>query len=162
MVIEFLNKYQTELLDEKSKLEPVIEELHLKITEDNKFYDMLTSTNEQYFTEFSPRNLNEKNNKRAEEVKLKITENQSLLKQYEDRLQFLDSRLSELDLVFAEVNSNFINQDNIASDDSNVSSTSSLKQKLIDLKSTILLDPYRASVELEQIMCNYSEPSKIL
>ena len=41
-----------------------------KINEENKFLALLEESNESYFKEFTPRDINAKNNEKAAEIKL--------------------------------------------------------------------------------------------
>ena len=62
MVNDFLKKYQEELISEKIQLKEDMDLLETKIKEENKFLNLLEESNESYFKEFTPRDLNKKNN----------------------------------------------------------------------------------------------------
>ena len=69
MVNDFLKKYQEELFSEKIQLKEDMDLLETKIKEETKFLTVLESSNESYFVEFTPRDINAKNNQTAAEVR---------------------------------------------------------------------------------------------
>ena len=69
MINDFLRKYQEELITQKIQLKEDMDLLETKIKEETKFLNLLEESNESYFVEFTPRDINEKNNKKAEEVR---------------------------------------------------------------------------------------------
>ena len=61
MVNDFLKKYQEELISEKIQLKEDMDLLETKIKEEKKFLNVLEESNESYFVEFTPRDINAKN-----------------------------------------------------------------------------------------------------
>lgn len=156
MPYDFLKKYQGELITEKIQLKEDLDLLNTKISEEKKFYNILVESNKQYFSEFSPRNLNQKNNEKAAEIKDLLDKYISDQKQLDKKMNFLDVRLKEISDLLLLKDTNPVNANQ--SDDSNVSEDSSylgsndIIVKLNELKNTILLDPYRASIEIDTII----------
>ena len=60
MVNDFLRKYQEELITQKIQLKEDMDLLETKIKEETKFLNLLEESNESYFVEFTPRDINEK------------------------------------------------------------------------------------------------------
>ncbi len=157
MVNDFLKKYQNELISEKSELKEDLDSLQLKINEENKFLNVLEESNETYFKEFTPRDLNAKNNKKAAEVREILINLNSEFQTKSKQMKFYDGRLDEINNL---LNNDFIVDDNlnehIDNVDSNIDDTLSykdnLKKSLNEIKKLIVLDPYRAQFELEKII----------
>lgn len=164
MINDFLKKYQSELITEKIQLKEDMDLLDTKIREESKFLDLLESSNDSYFTEFTPRNVNEKNNEKAAEVRElleKLNEEQTI---NASKMKFYDSRLLEVNSL---INSNSskslkkvdvykVNEDTSLNENKNidVSLNDSISSKLTNLKNLILLDPYRASLEIDDIIAS--------
>lgn len=159
MINDFLKKYQEELISEKIQLKEDMDLLETKIKEENKFLSLLEESNESYFKEFTPRDINAKNNKKAEEIKAYLVELNSQMDAKIQQMKFFDGRLMELNALLSNKNidnsskfiSNELNSDpvenTVASQDS-----SELIFALNTIKDMILLDPYRAQIELEKII----------
>ena len=159
MVNDFLKKYQEELISEKIQLKEDMDLLETKIKEENKFLSLLEESNESYFKVFTPRDINAKNNKKAEEIKAYLVELNSQMDAKIQQMKFFDGRLMELNALLSnknidnsskfisnELNSNPL-ENTVASQDN-----SELIFALNTIKDMILLDPYRAQIELEKII----------
>lgn len=155
MVNDFLKKYQSELFSDKITLKEDIDLLETKIKEENKFLTLLEESNETYFKEFTPRDINSKNIKKAEEIKESLKTLQSALDEKVSIMKFYDSRLNEINALLSEnvdesvesCNANNSNEVIIES-----SSNKDLVNELKSIKNMILIDPYRAQFELEKII----------
>ncbi len=159
MVNDFLKKYQEELISEKIQLKEDMDLLETKIKEENKFLSLLEESNESYFKEFTPRDINAKNNKKAEEIKAYLVELNSQMDAKIQQMKFFDGRLMELNALLSNKNidnsSKFIsNELNSNSVENSVTSqdNSELIFALNTIKDMILLDPYRAQIELDKII----------
>ncbi|SDB52412.1 two-component system, NarL family, sensor histidine kinase DegS [Pseudobutyrivibrio sp. YE44] len=157
MVNDFLKKYQEELISEKIQLKEDIDLLETKIKEESKFLSLLEDSNESYFKEFTPRDINAKNNKKAEEVRVTLNELTSQMDIKLQKMKFFESRLTELNALIS--NTVIHNKPVIKKNDSEIINDNPLKldkNQLIDsLKSIndlILLDPYRAQIELNNLI----------
>lgn len=163
MINDFLRKYQEELISSKIEIKEELDFLETKIREENKFLSLLEDTNDSYFTDFSPRDLNVKNKEKADEVRKLLEDLQSDQKEKLAKLKFFESRLLEISSLLSNNSSNLIlNSSNSISEiqkssnniieGSTDSNDEILKKKLFEVKKTILLDPYRASILLDSII----------
>ena len=154
MVNDFLRKYQEELISEKIQLKEDIDLLDTKIKEESKFLDLLESSNDSYFQEFTPHIVNKKNNEKADEIRSILETLNADMNVKTEKMKFYDSRLVELSALLN--NTAVINRPNSEKTDA-VSNNenekySHLKNALLDIKNTILLDPYKASIELDKVI----------
>lgn len=152
MVNDFLKKYQEELITEKIQLKEDIDLLETKIKEETKFLNMLEDSNESYFKEFTPRDLNEKNNKKAEEVRENLKDLNSRMDELVTRMKFYDGRISELNSIISNSIAITKSSANFVPNDSNVQNNNGLIDSLESIKNLIVLDPYKAKIELENLI----------
>lgn len=156
MINDFLRKYQEELISDKIQLKEDMDLLETKINEENKFLILLEESNESYFKEFTPRDINAKNNQKAEEVRLTLQDLNSKMDTLNQKMKFYDGRLVEINALLNNTavvnrpaaennNTNFVT-DNVAN------SLDVIKNSLESIKDYVVLDPYRAKVELENII----------
>ena len=152
MVNDFLKKYQEELITQKIQLKEDMDLLETKIKEETKFLNLLEESNESYFVEFTPRDINEKNNKKAEEVRENLKVLNSEMDDKIKKMRFFDGRLVELNALLT--NTVAINKPaSVNKIPSKVNNNSSdLINKLKAIKDVIVLDPYKAKIELENII----------
>lgn len=152
MVNDFLRKYQEELITQKIQLKEDMDLLETKIKEETKFLNLLEESNESYFVEFTPRDINEKNNKKAEEVRLNLKDLNSQMDEKIKKMRFFDGRLVELNALLT--NSVAINKPSSTNKTVNPvkNNSSDLINKLNNLKDVIVLDPYKAKIDLENII----------
>ena len=160
MVNDFLKKYQEELISEKIQLKEDMDLLETKIKEENKFLNLLEESNESYFKEFTPRDLNAKNNKKAEEIRALLINLNSELDEKQTQMKFYDGRLVEINTL---ISNTVVNQEpviekvvepepEVIENNPLGISNSDLIGRLSNIKDLILLDPYRAQMELEKII----------
>lgn len=155
MINDFLKKYQEELISDKIQLKEDMDLLETKINEENKFLSLLEESNESYFKEFTPRDINAKNNAKAAEVKLILEDLNNQMNIKNQKMKFYDGRLVEINALLT--NTAVINRpsmdNNVPSNTNNDGNTSSdLKNSLSNIKDYVILDPYRAKIELEKII----------
>ena len=152
MVNDFLRKYQEELITQKIQLKEDMDLLETKIKEETKFLNLLEESNESYFVEFTPRDINEKNNKKAEEVRLNLKDLNSQMDEKIKKMRFFDGRLVELNALLT--NSVAINKPSFTNKTVNPvrNNSSDLINRLNNLKDVIVLDPYKAKIDLENII----------
>lgn len=152
MVNDFLRKYQEELITQKIQLKEDMDLLETKIKEETKFLNLLEESNESYFVEFTPRDINEKNNKKAEEVRLNLKDLNSQMDEKIKKMRFFDGRLVELNALLT--NSVAINKPSSTNKTVNPvrNNSSDLINRLNNLKDVIVLDPYKAKIDLENII----------
>lgn len=152
MVNDFLKKYQEELITEKIQLKEDIDLLETKIKEETKFLALLEESNESYFKEFTPRDINEKNNKKAAEVRENLKVLNSHMDELLTRMKFYDGRIIELTSLIS--NSVVINKpnSNLKSTESSSKVNAGLIDSLESIKNLVVLDPYKAKIELENLI----------
>ena len=152
MVNDFLKKYQEELISEKIQIKEDMDLLETKIKEETKFLNILEESNESYFVEFTPRDINSKNKEKAKEVRVLIEDLQSSLYDKTQQMKFYDGRLLEVNALLN--NTAVINRpkQNVESENINAVTNNDIKNKLISIKDVIVLDPYRAKLELEDLI----------
>lgn len=152
MINDFLRKYQEELITQKIQLKEDMDLLETKIKEETKFLNLLEESNESYFVEFTPRDINEKNNKKAEEVRENLKVLNSEMDDKIKKMRFFDGRLVELNALLT--NTVAINKpSSVNKIPSKINNNSSdLINKLKALKDVIVLDPYKAKIDLENII----------
>ena len=155
MINDFLKKYQEELISDKIQLKEDMDLLETKINEENKFLSLLEESNESYFKEFTPRDINAKNNAKAAEVKLILEDLNNQMNIKNQKMKFYDGRLVEINALLT--NTAVINRpsmdNNIPSNSNNDGNASSdLKNSLSNIKDYVILDPCRAKIELEKII----------
>ncbi len=163
MVNDFLKKYQEELFSEKIQLKEDIDLLETKIKEENKFLALLEESNESYFKEFTPRDINAKNNKKAEEIRNYLSELTNELDVKNNKMKFYDSRLVEINALLTNTavenkpekinygSGDFIENSEVADLKQNIYDAN-LVDSLFEIRNLILLDPYRAQIELDKII----------
>ena len=159
MVNDFLKKYQEELISEKIQLKEDMDLLETKIKEETKFLSVLETSNESYFVEFTPRDINAKNNQKAAEVRAILDDLNKEMDNKSQRMKFYDGRLMELSNLLSEsAKESFSNQNSITEEtivDSNNDknkNASNLKETLSNIKNLVVLDPYRAQLELDNLI----------
>lgn len=154
MINDFLKKYQEELISDKIQLKEDMDLLETKINEENKFLALLEESNESYFKEFTPRDINAKNNEKAAEIKVILEDLNKEMDIKNQQMKFYDGRLVEINALLT--NTAVINRpgvDNtLVNNDSLDNSNDYLKNALSDINNYIVLDPYRAKIELEKII----------
>lgn len=152
MVNDFLKKYQEELISEKIQLKEDMDLLETKIKEEKKFLNVLEESNESYFVEFTPRDINAKNNEKAAEIRQILSELESQMSNKTKQMKFYDSRLVEINALInntavinrpSDTNNQVIVENNI---------NDNIKNQLNSIKDIIVLDPYRAKIELENLI----------
>lgn len=158
MINDFLKKYQEELISEKIQLKEDMDLLETKIKEETKFLSLLEESNESFFKEFTPRDVNEKNNEKAEEIRNSLNVLNIQMNEKMNKMKFYDGRLVELNaLINNKVVINKPNQQAMVVsesqiNDTDVSDSSDLKNKLSSIMNLIVLDPYRAKMEMEELI----------
>lgn len=152
MVNDFLKKYQEELISEKIQLKEDMDLLETKIKEEKKFLNVLEESNESYFVEFTPRDINAKNNEKAAEIRQILSELESQMSNKTKKMKFYDSRLVEINALIN--NTAVINRPSDSHNQVIVENNidDNIKNQLNSIKDIIVLDPYRAKIELENLI----------
>lgn len=143
MIVDFLRQYQEELISEKIDIKEKIDLLESKINEEKKFVEVLDSSNESFFSDFSPRDLNAKNREKADEVRLLISKYESEYELYDNRMKFIESRLDNIQALITSTKTNEAKSSSFSDD---------LVFRLQSVLEYISIDQQRATVELEAII----------
>lgn len=166
MVKEFLKKYQDELIEEKIELKEKIDFISIKLKEEKKFLEVLDSSNENVFSDFSPRNLNSKNKDKIEETKNQIDKIELELAEALKKKEFIDERLASMNQMIAEVSvlkdegvDQNLQSDNkidtnidINSSVNNIADNNDIVEILEDIKSILYLDQTKAEKEIDNLI----------
>lgn len=143
MIVDFLRQYQEELISEKIDIKEKIDLLESKINEEKKFVEVLDSSNESFFSDFSPRDLTVKNREKADEVRLLISKYESEYELYDNRMKFIESRLDNIQALITSTKTNEAKSSSFSDD---------LVFRLQSVLEYISIDQQRATVELEAII----------
>ncbi len=156
MINDFLKKYQEELISGKIQLKEDMDLLETKIKEETKFLKVLEESNDSYFVEFTPRDINSKNKEKAQEVKEILDDLNAQMEKKAQQMKFYDGRLVEVNALITNtvVINKPLNEESVSNnvDVNDNNPTSLLIDKLSEIKNLILLDPYRAQLDLDNII----------
>ena len=143
MLFEFLSTYREELISEKSDVEAGLEAIRTRLLESEKFLDVIKEETEEVFTDFTPRNINSKNQARIDETEAEIHDYKDQIEALEIRLSKIDSRLKETSAAIHEAKSL---RQRTGRD------VSVEKDVLLNIISYLPADPIRAKIELENLI----------
>lgn len=152
MVMDFLKKYQEELIAEKIDIKEDYDLLLSKIKENEKFLELLREENQSLFSDFTPREVSYKHKDKMVEVKELLNKLQGDKISMEKKIHHLDLRLEEILTIIDSMKNNekILPENKSTEKDNNIK----LKQELQNISSYILSDPTRANIELQHIISN--------
>lgn len=157
MVVDFLKKYQEELISQKIEIKEDLDLVESKIKEETKFLSILEDNNETYFSVFTPRNVNEKNNNRANEIKQNLISLNNTQQELATKMKIFDSRLQEVTTLINESNnSKRMFDDNSVSDTYSNFNCNEIISQLTAIKGYLFQDPQRAIIEIDSIINSLS------
>lgn len=155
--MEEIKKFLDELLDETTNkifdTELKIDELDIKIKENSRFSEVLKKENEPPFSEFSPRNINNKN---LEEVKKIDNDTEGMcseldnLKIEKTKLQKRSDRIVKMLAELDDYNSDTRFVEKIVEEEN----VDNIKDSLNTIISYLPSDPMRAKIELANLRNN--------
>lgn len=149
MIREFLEKQQEGLIAKKIELDEDYELVLSKIKENEKFLDLLDEEDSTYFSDFTPRDMNQKNKSRIQELQqLLVQLNQDKIRIEHDAKEIHDKLLEC---------QNALNEWQQLKDVSREKETISDEQKneLRNITKYIIQDPRRAKLELDHFIEKY-------
>lgn len=149
MIREFLEKQQEGLIAKKIELDEDYELILSKIKENEKFLDLLDEEDSTYFSDFTPRDMNQKNKSRIQELQqLLVQLNQDKIRIEHDAKEIHDKLLEC---------QNALNEWQQLKDVSREKETISDEQKneLRNITKYIIQDPRRAKLELDHFIDRY-------
>lgn len=149
MIREFLEKQQEGLIAKKIELDEDYELVLSKIKENEKFLDLLDEEDSTYFSDFTPRDLNQKNKPRIQELQqLLVQLNQDKIRIENDAKEIYD-KLLECQNALNECQQlkDVSRENNKISDEQ--------KNELKNITKYIIQDPRRAKLELDHFIDRY-------
>lgn len=149
MIREFLEKQQEGLIAKKIELDEDYELVLSKIKENEKFLDLLDEEDSTYFSDFTPRDMNQKNKSRIQELQqLLVQLNQDKIriendtKEIHDKLLECQNALNELQQL-----------KDVSRENSKISDEQ--KNELRNIAKYLIQDSRRAKLELEHFIDKY-------
>ena len=163
-----IKEYLESLLDDFNSniidLQEELNEINVLLKEDTKFLELLKNENDEHFSEFSPRNVNYKNEEKIKELEESIntkTEEKNNLETYIEQVQ---EKIDELDLMIGKieiyeiennitsVGEQIVNEETIINQSSDSDNDMNhIKNKLATILSFLPSDPMRAKIELSNL-----------
>lgn len=149
MIREFLEKQQEGLIAKKIELDEDYELVLSKIKENEKFLDLLDEDDSTYFSDFTPRDMNQKNKSRIQELQ------QLLVQLNQDKIR-IENDAKEIHDKLLECQ-NALNEWQQLKDVSRENNRISDQQKneLKSITKYIIQDPRRAKLELDHFIDRY-------
>jgi type II secretory pathway component HofQ len=149
MIREFLEKQQEGLIAKKIELDEDYELVLSKIKENEKFLDLLDEEDSTYFSDFTPRDMNQKNKSRIQELQ------QLLVQLNQDKIR-IEHDAKEIHNKLLECQ-NALNEWQQLKDVSREKETIPDEQKneLRNITKYIIQDPRRAKLELDHFIDRY-------
>ena len=149
MIREFLEKQQEGLIAKKIELDEDYELVLSKIKENEKFIDLLDEEDSTYFSDFTPRDMNQKNKSRIQELQ------QLLVQLNQDKIR-IENDAKEIHDKLLECQ-NALNEWQQLKDVSRENNRISDQQKneLKSITKYIIQDPRRAKLELDHFIDRY-------
>lgn len=149
MIREFLEKQQEGLIAKKIELDEDYELVLSKIKENEKFLDLLDEEDSTYFSDFTPRDMNQKNKSRIQEL-------QQLLVQLNQDKMRIENDTKEIHDKLLECQ-NALNEWQQLKDVSRENNKISDEQKneLRNITKYMIQDSRRAKLELEHFIDKY-------
>lgn len=149
MIREFLEKQQEGLIAKKIELDEDYELVLSKIKENEKFLDLLDEEDSTYFSDFTPRDMNQKNKSRIQELQ------QLLVQLNQDKIR-IENDAKEIHDKLLECQ-NALNEWQQLKDVSRENNRISDQQKneLKSITKYIIQDPRRAKLELDYFIDRY-------
>ena len=149
MIREFLEKQQEGLIAKKIELDEDYELVLSKIKENEKFLDLLDEEDSTYFSDFTPRHMNQKNKSRIQELQ------QLLVQLNQDKIR-IENDAKEIHDKLLECQ-NALNEWQQLKDVSRENNRISDQQKnaLKSITKYIIQDPRRAKLELDHFIDRY-------
>lgn len=167
MVIEFLKKMKKYYDDQCAEYENSLKKLNTELIENEKFKSMLEAESQKVFRDFTPRELDNKNRSKIQELNNKLLELTNKRDEIQHSLSEITSTKNEIDEALKEVrelemaaeDSRWF-EENVydAGDDKEEPTRNKLSDevasKLETILSFLLSDPIRAKRELESLIKN--------
>lgn len=149
MIREFLEKQQEGLIAKKIELDEDYELVLSKIKENEKFLDLLDEEDSTYFSDFTPRDMNQKNKSRIQELQqLLVQLNQDKIRIENDAKEIHDKLLECQNALNEWQQLKEVSRENNRISDQQ-------KNELKSITKYIIQDPRRAKLELDHFIDRY-------
>lgn len=145
MIRTFLEKCQEELTARKIELNEDYELLVSKIKENEKFLDLLHEEESTVFSDFTPHNVNYKNQDRIHEIQ------QTLLQLNQDK-QSIKSEMDQIHQRLKDCQKAMTEWDELSIQNPNQEKMYKMKMDLEQISGYVISDPRRAKTELDHII----------
>lgn len=145
MIRTFLEKCQEELTARKIELNEDYELLVSKIKENEKFLDLLHEEESTVFSDFTPHNVNYKNQDRIHEIQ------QTLLQLNQDK-QSIKSEMDQVHQRLRDCQKAMTEWDELSIQNPNQEKMYKMKMDLEQISGYVISDPRRAKTELDHII----------
>lgn len=149
MIREFLEKQQEGLIAKKIELDEDYELVLSKIKENEKFLDLLDEEDSTYFSDFTPRDMNQKNKSRIQKLQqLLVQLNQDKIRIENDEKEIHDKLLECQNALNEWQQLKDVSRENNRISDQQ-------KNELKSITKYIIQDPRRAKLELDHFIDRY-------
>ena len=91
-IIEYLEKQESDLNNEKMQFQEDLELVLSKIKENEKFYELLKNEESQKFNDFSPRDVNAKNAEKMKEIEVALDQLENDRDLLENRIESIEEK----------------------------------------------------------------------
>ena len=145
MIRTFLEKCQEELTARKIELNEDYELLVSKIKENEKFLDLLHEEESTVFSDFTPHNVNYKNQDRIHEI-------QQMLLQLNQDKQSIKSDMDQVHQRLKDCQKAMTEWDELSIQNPNQEKMYKMKMDLEQISGYVISDPRRAKTELDHII----------
>ena len=145
MIRTFLEKCQEELTARKIELNEDYELLVSKIKENEKFLDLLHEEESTVFSDFTPHNVNYKNQDRIHEI-------QQMLLQLNQDKQSIKSEMDQVHQRLKDCQKAMTEWDELSIQNPNQEKMYKMKMDLEQISGYVISDPRRAKTELDYII----------
>ena len=143
MIREFLEKQQEGLIAKKIELDEDYELVLSKIKENEKFLDLLDEEDSTYFSDFTPRDLNQKNKSRIQELQQLLVQ----LNQDKIRIEHDEKEIHDKLLECQNALNEWQQLKDVSRENNRISDQQ--KNELKSITKYIIQDPRRAKLELD-------------
>lgn len=145
MIRTFLEKCQEELTARKIELNEDYELVVSKIKENEKFLDLLNEEESTVFSDFTPHNVNYKNQDRIHEI-------QQMLLQLNQDKQSIKSDMDQVHQRLRDCQKAMTEWDELSIQNPNQEKMYKMKMDLEQISGYVISDPRRAKTELDYII----------
>ena len=102
MVVSYLEKLQKQYMQEQFQKEKLLDDLQVCLKENKEFIKTLELTNDPNYETFTPREVNQRNKQKIQELKEEQEKLEKEIEQQKISLEKCKDRLEELAVVFQE------------------------------------------------------------